>query len=496
MTEAMEEPSARAPRVAIVGGGMAGLSAAWELERWSRTGMLAVDLFEATPRVGGPVVTDLGSGFALEGGPDSFLTSKPDLMELLEELGLSGSLIGVRASARAAYIFRAGRLHRIPPLFGVDFWSAARAIRSTTLIGWPGKLRMGLGVVLIRLRPIRTDDRIPLGPQIRSRFGGEATDWLFEPFLGGVHSTPIDRLSPAAVATILPARWTAAASSRPSDRAAGPRRVPFASLRDGMASLPRRLSERLEGTRVHLRTGVVGFEREGNGYRLRLDNDSSTFADGVILAVSGFEAARLLRATGPPGAAQELDEAPKPPNVVVGLVYRREDIPISMEGTGVLVPLRTGLPVAAITWLSSKWDRDDPEAGKVALRAFLRPRDRDGSGPEPETESVERARLGLYHIMGVRAAPTYSVVFAHARAIPWYEVGHAARVARARRALSAWPRVELAGNSYDGIGLPDVVGSGRAAARRLIAALGTSLPARSEHAKGPAGPPDPPRPRD
>ncbi len=469
---------------------MAGLAAAWELERWSRTGEVVVDLFEAMPRVGGPVVTDLTSGFALEGGPDSFLTTKPDLVGLVEELGLADSLIGVRETARGALIFRAGRLHRIPPLIGVGFWSAARSIRSTTLLSRAGKLRVALGVLLVRLRPIRTDDGIPLGPQLRSRFGHEAVDWLFEPFLAGVHSTPIDVLSPSAVAPLLPARWTAAAArplpaggappgrSRSVAGATGRRPPLFASLREGMESLPRRLSESLRGTRVHLGTRAVALEREGSSYRLRLEDGRSVGADGVVLAVSGPDAARLLGAAGPADATRALDEVPRTPTVVVGLVVRREDVPIPLTGTGVLVPPRTGLPIAAITWLSSKWDRPDPGDGRVALRAFLRPIDPREAAPPSDSEAVELAREGLRHVMGIEAPPTHCVVFAHSRAIPWYEIGHAARVERARRALAAWPRVELAGNTYDGIGLPDVVGSGRAAARRLAAAFG-KVPPRS-----------------
>ena len=490
MTGPTEEAAPRPPRVVIVGGGMAGLAAAWELERWSRVGELVVDLFESSSRVGGPVVTDYGSGFALEGGPDSFLTTKPDFMEMLAELGLSNSLIGVRESARGAYIFRAGRLHRIPPLIGLGFWSAARSIRSTTLLSRAGKLRMGLGATLVRLRPIRTDERAALGPQLRSRFGREAVEWLFEPFLAGVHSTPIDLLSPSAVGAVLPARWMAAASrprvvetpaesSRPSGAAPAPRRSPFASLREGMESFPRRLRGSLEGTRVHLRTKANVLQREGNSYRVLLGDGSTQHADGVILAVPGLEVAHLLRPAGPAGAVRELDDIARPPIVVVGFMYRREDVPLPLDGTGVLVPSPTGLPITAITWLSSKWDRPDPAPRRVALRAFLRPPGGEGSARPTNEESVELARLGLRHVMGIEASPTYSVVFAHSRAIPRYEVGHADRVMRARQSLSAWPRVELAGNAYDGIGLPDVVRSGRSAARRLATAFGLLAPSQS-----------------
>ena len=490
MTDPTEEAAARPPRVVIVGGGMAGLAAAWELERWSRAGELVVDLFESSPRVGGPVVTDYGSGFALEGGPDSFLTTKPDFMEMVEELGLSNSLIGVRESAHGAYIFRAGHLHRIPPLIGVGFWSAARSIRSTTLLSRAGKLRMSLGAILVRLRPIRADERAALGPQLRSRFGREAVEWLLEPFLAGVHSTPIDLLSPSAVAAVLPARWMAAASrprvtetpaesSPPRSGAAAPRRSPFASLREGMESLPRRLRGSLEGTRVHLRTKVNALQREGDSYRVLLGDGSAQPADGVILAVPGVDAADLLRSAGPAGAVRELDDVARPPIVVVGFVYRREDVPLPLDGTGVLVPSPTGLPITAITWLSSKWDRPDPALGGVALRAFLRPPGGEGSVRPTDEESVGLARGGLRQVMGIEASPTYSVVFAHSGGLPWYEVGHADRVMRARQSLSAWPRIELAGNAYDGIGLPDVVRSGRGAARRLVTALGLRAPSRS-----------------
>lgn len=472
-----ESPS-RPPHVVIVGGGVAGLAAAWELEPWSRSGQLSVDLYEASSRFGGPIVSDRASGFVLEGGPDSFLTRKPEALALCEELGLSASLIGFRRSAQGAYIFRAGRLHRIPPLFGVSPWSAARSVLSTSLLSRVGKVRAAIGVGAVRLRPIRTDDRIALGPQLRSRFGNEAVDWLLEPFVAGVHPAPLEVLSPAAVATVLPSRWVAgvhpptptssgsrAAAAKP-DRS-GRRPGPFASLRDGMERLPLAIVEQVRGAELHVGQPVDEVRPEGDRYGVVLSGGTTVLADGVILAVSTDAAARIL-SRGLPDVGEELRGIRMSDLIVAGLVFDRKDIPMTLDGAGVLVPTRSGLPISAITWLSAKWDRPDPDPERVALRVFLR-NDITNSGSSSPGPSLERVRRGLREVMGITAAPRYAVVFPHRASMPWYELGHDGRVAEIRQKLRDWPRVELAGSPYDGIGIPDAVRSGREAARRILA---------------------------
>ncbi len=478
MTSPKSGPPEEPPHVVIVGGGIAGLAAAWELESWSRTGRLSVDLYEATARVGGTIVTDVRSGSVLEGGPDSFLTTKPEAMALCEELGLTDSLIGTRPSARGAYIYRKGRLHRIPSLFRVGPWASARSVFSTTLLSRSGKLRTALGAGAVHLRPIRTDGRRALGPQLRDRFGNEAVDWLLEPFLAGIHPAPLDLLSPAAVASALPPRWTVGrvevsragsgrsagvASEVPARRSPGP----FASLREGMEQLPRTMAAKMRGAQLHLRQPVRDVRREGNRYRIAGEDGETVLADGVILALSPEAAGRLL-GRELPRVVHGLERIRTSDAVVAGFVFERSEVPMALEGSGVLVPARAGLPISAITWLSAKWDRPQPPDGSVAVRVFLRSAN-DRSGPISEPGSVRLALEGLREVMGIVADPRYATVFAHRAALPWYELGHSERVAAIRREMADWPGAEFAGSSYDGIGIPDAVRSGRAAARRLAA---------------------------
>ena len=466
------------PRVAIVGGGITGLAAAWELEPQSRAGALAVDVFEASPRLGGPIASDLGSGYVLEGGPDCFLTTKPGALELCEELGLSDSVIGVRPSARRAYIYREGRLHRIPAVIGPSWWGSARSLVSSRLLSRAGKLRMLLGGGLVRLRPIRADEGSALGPQLRSRFGDEAVDWLLEPFVAGVHPAPLDSLSAAAVASVLPSRWTAEGarppdngSPRATSRADGSGsgiRAPagvFASLREGMEQLPRTLAARLRGATVHLARPVRELRWEGDRYALAFEDGGTVTADGVVLAVSPPVAGRLL-AREFPAAAARLDAVRMESIVVVAAVYDRKEIPVPLDGSGVLVPRRSGLAVSAFTWLSAKWDRADPDSGRVALRVFLRGEPGRPDLPSSE-ESLALAREGLREVMGITAAPGYATVFPHRSALAWYEVGHLARIREVRKILGEGSGIELAGGAYDGIGIPDAIRSGRNAARRV-----------------------------
>lgn len=464
------------PRVVVVGGGITGLAAAWELEPESRTGALAVDVFEASSRLGGPITSDLGSGHVLEGGPDCFLTTKPGALELCEELGLSGSVIGVRPSARRAYIYRDGRLHRIPAVIGPDGWAAARSVLSSALLSGTGKLRTVLGGVWVRLRPIRVDDRSPLGPQLRSRFGNEAVDWLLEPFVAGVHPAPLDALSASAVANVLPSRWT---TGHPPDKGpsrspgptpvSGPRsRAPaglFASLRGGMEQLPRALAERLRGAKLHLGRSVLEVRQEGGRYALALADGLTVPADGLILAVQPPVAARLLRREFPAASAL-LAQVRMESLAVVAAVFDRTEVPIPLDGSGVLVPRRTGLPVSALTWLSAKWDREERDPREVALRVFLRT-DPGRIDLPPVEECIALARQGLREVMGITADPRYAAVFPHPASLAWYEVGHVDRIREVRTILGEGSGIELAGSSYDGIGIPDAIRSGRNAALRV-----------------------------
>ena len=481
MSAAVPSAPAERPRVVIVGGGITGLAAAWELEPPGRAGALAVDLFEASSRLGGPIATDLASGHVLEGGADCFLTTKPGALELCEELGLSASLIGVRPSARRAYIYRGGRLHRIPSLIGPGRGTAARSLLSSSLLSRPSKLRMLLGAAWVRLRPIRVDDRSALGPQLRSRFGEEAVDWFLEPYVSGVHPAPLDRLSASAVANVLPARWTVAAGRpRPSGEGASPAglsRAPrpggrtrppagvFASLREGMEQLPRTLADRLQSAQLHLAQPVVEIRRQKGRYTVELADGRAIEAEGVVLAVPPPVAARLLEREYPAAAAR-LREVQMESMVVVGVVYDRTEVPIPLDGAGVLVPRPSGLPVSAFTWLSAKWDRDAHDSGQVALRVFLRCEGAREELPSAE-DSVALARQGLRDVMGIVAAPRYVTVFPHRAALAWYEVGHLERVREVRRILGEGSGIEIAGSSYDGMGIPDAIRSGRGAARRL-----------------------------
>ena len=471
------------PRVVVVGGGITGLAAAWELEPESRAGTLSVDLFEASPRLGGPIVSDIDCGHVLEGGPDCFLTTKPGALELCDELGLSASVIGVRPSARRAYIFRGGRLHRIPAVIGPDRWASVRALLSSTLLSRSGKLRMLFGGLLVRLRPIRADERSALGPQLRSRFGDEAVDWLLEPFVSGVHPAPLDSLSAAVVASVLPSRWIA---GRPLPSENAPARAPsrspgsgptirapagtFASLREGMEQLPRTLAAQLRGAKVHLARPVLEVRRAGDRYAVAFADGGTVVADSVVLAVPPPVAGRLLKREFP-DAASRLGEVRMESVVVVALVLGRKEIPIPLDGSGVLVPRQSGLGVSALTWLSAKWDRAGPDVEDVALRVFLRSAPGGSNLPSPE-ESLALARQGLREVMGVTANPRYATVFPHRAALAWYEVGHAGRIHEVRRILGEGTGVELAGGSYDGIGIPDAIRSGRSAARRARARAG------------------------
>jgi oxygen-dependent protoporphyrinogen oxidase len=497
--------------VLVVGGGITGLVAARDL---GRAGVPTV-LVEASPRLGGKVATERVGGFVVELGPDSFITTRPAGVALARELGLGDQLVGVR-EPRTVHIRRDGRLVPMPEGLGLVLPTRAWPFVRTRLFTWPEKARMGLDLILPRLA--RPEDE-SVGAFLRRRLGPALVDRLAGPLVGGIYGTDIDALSLDAVVPQLreaerahrslllagladgramrrarAAREAAAreaartAAEGRTDGAANPRdgevdrsdsAVPsrpkplgiFASLASGMGSLIDALEDALRADpSVTLRTGIAlrSAEPLGAGIVGRLDDGSVLRGDAIIVATPGPAAAAIVEPFAP-GAARAIATIPHGSSAVVSLGYRREALERPLAGQGVLVPPSESLPISACTWSSEKWAGRAPE-GAVLLRAFLPDR---GPGMS-DADLIAMARAAAEPMAGARGEPEIAVVSRADGSMPRYTVGHLDRVARAEAAIAASPAVVLAGAAYPGVGLPDCISQGRAAAARVIARVGGS----------------------
>jgi protoporphyrinogen/coproporphyrinogen III oxidase len=461
----------------IVGGGIAGLSAAYELSQ----GAASFVVLERASRPGGVIVSEEIDGFNVDGGPDSLLIQKPAAIKLCEELGLGDRLV-VTKPPRIAYIQRAGRLHPLPAASVLGIPTRIGPFVRTKLFSWAGKLRMA-GEIAVPAK--RDDDDESIGAFIERRFGAEAKTYLAEPLLAGIHAGDVDRLSVRALfprlveaeqkhGSLLRAFRKAQAEPR-TPSAGASSTVPGPSTEGAFKSLPGGLGEMIEALvraigPANVRTGVGVCAVTGRGpFGIRTSSGEEISARTVILATPAYATSDLLRDRDE-DLARLAGEVRYASAGTVALAFRRDAIAHSLAGSGFVVPRVEGVGILAASWLSSKWPHRAPE-DRVLLRTFV------GGARDPEAiaatddELVTRSLTALTPLLGISDAPLFTRVYRFDRGNAQYEVGHLARMAAIERALARHPGLFLTGSGFRGVGIPDCVADGRATARQANAWL-------------------------
>jgi len=455
---------------------MTGLATALDL---GRAGIPTV-LVEASDRLGGKVATERVGPFLVELGPDSFLATRPAAVALARELGLGEELVGV-VEPRTVYIRRDGRNIPMPAGLGLVLPTRAGPFVRTPLFSLTEKARMSLDLVLPRLAPPHDES---VGAFLQRRLGRALVDRLAGPLVGGIYGTSIDDLSLDAVVPQLRAaerehrslllagladgrrmRAAQAAARSGPPSAAKPLGV-FATLRGGLGELVGAVVDAIGATgsvEVRLGATVRSLAPAGAGVVAGLSDGTSLRVDAVVVTTPGPAAARLVEPFAPE-AALAISAIPHGSSTVVTLAWRRDGIPPVPIGHGVLVPASEGLPISACTISSQKWAGRAPDDA-ILVRAFLP--DEPVAG-RADGELVALARGAISATLGIRADPELVRVSTYPRTMPRYTVGHLARIARVEAALEPWPALVLAGAPYRGVGLPDCIARGRAAAARVV----------------------------
>ena len=443
--------------VAIVGGGIAGLAAAFDLQNRG----LTVRVLEASSRVGGVIATERFDGWVIDGGPDSLLVQKPAAVTLCRELGIADRLVST-LTPRTAFVLRDGRLHAIAEGSFLGFPITFGALARSRLFTVAGKARMA-GELLVPRRTIDEDESI--GAFVSRRFGREAVDYLADPLLAGIHAGDVDRLSIRALFPRLVdaerrsgsvIRALRALHVRPSPQGA------FVSLPGGTGELVDTLAKALPPGTVVTGARVTNLQRSG-GYSI--DSTAGRVqARSVVLAVPAYVSGSLTRPIDST-LADLCDEIPYASTATVAFGYRRDQVAHPLRGTGFVVPRTEGLALLAGTWVSSKWPARAPE-GHVLLRAFL------GGGRDPrrldasDEELVDIAQRELTDLLGISGGPLFSRLYRWTRQSPQYEVGHLHRITGIERRLLALPGLFVTGSGFKAIGIPDCISDGRATATR------------------------------
>ncbi len=465
-------------RVAIVGGGIAGLSAAYYLEKARRNGAeLEWTLLEKSGRLGGVARTEYRDGYILEAGPDSFLTEKPEASQLCRELGIGGELIPSNDFQRKTYIVVKNRLVPIPD--GLQFMVPTRLLPMvTTPLFSPGaKLRMATEWFR---RPRNGNQRESanlaedacqdesVGSFVRRHFGQEMVDRVAEPMLSGVFGGDVDRLSVHAVLQRFVAMEReygslvkATLKKRKVSSGAAPAPL-FTSLRTGVQQMVDALLAALPSAALRTGQAATALRHSNQGWQVETSEASETF-DDVLLGVPAPTAAALV-STVDSEISSRLAKIQYTSSVAVALAYSRAELP---PGFGFLVPRSEGRKMMACTFVHNKFSGRAPEGAALIRCFFSNSRVPDLlSHSDDEFEAI--ARQEMKDILGLEAQPHFCCVFRWAQALPQYETGHLERAAEIESRLADAPGLQLIGNSLYGVGIPDCIKSARLATEKIL----------------------------
>lgn len=460
-------------RIIIVGGGIAGLSAAYYAQK--NIPDAHITLLESDSRWGGKISTDrvaFNDGqFIIEGGPDTFLASKPWGVALCQELGLGERLHGTNPRKKNTYVLNKGRLLPLPDGLAMMIPSDIPSVLRSRLISWAGKARMGFDF-LQPARRLNGDES--LGAFVSRRLGREAYENLIEPLMSGIYAGDGDALSLASTFPYLRdlelkygslARGALKMRQQSNGKAPGSRSA-FLTPTTGLEEIVEALVESLKSkVELRLNTRVTSVTRnvERGTWNVKLDTETLD-TDSLILATPAFASAQLL-ASFDPALASALGGIPYASTATVSLAYRESDLPRDLDGYGYVIPRREGREALACTWTSTKFPHRAPE-GYALIRVFVGRAGQDIPWNENDLLKLSKEEMKL--TLGITAEPILSRVFLWDKAMPQYNLGHPEILKRIDAALEKYPTLALAGNGYRGIGIPDCIHSGELAVERVL----------------------------
>jgi oxygen-dependent protoporphyrinogen oxidase len=471
-------------RIAIIGGGISGLTAAFSLEEHRRAGAVEYTLYESSPHLGGVLRTERIHGCLVEAGPDSFITEKPWAADLCRSLGLGDELIGSNDADRKTYILIKGRL--IPMPDGLMFMVPTKILPTgfSPLFSWTTKLRMAQEL-FHPPRTAETDESV--ASLVERHYGLEMVDRLADPLLSGVYGGEAASLS---VRAVLPrfaemerthgslGRAMLAARKKMPPPANHPAPPLFTSLKNGMQQLVETLVLRLNHASLLTNTSVQSIQPEAAGWTVGVNREArstglnSDHFDAIILAVPAHAAARLLSICSPE-LSTELAAIAYSSSITVGLGYDRDVRQSLPPGFGFLVPRSEGKRLLAATLVHNKFPHRAPD-DRALLRCFFAGSNAESIWQLSDDAIIALVRNELQQILGLRAVPLFARVYKWKSAMAQYGVGHLERLDRIERLRQQLPKLALAGNGYRGIGVPDCIRSGQDAAKQILYTHGGS----------------------
>ncbi|AXF57737.1 protoporphyrinogen oxidase [Salicibibacter kimchii] len=463
-------------KIAIIGGGITGLSALHEIEKQrSEIGKhIEVNLYEKGAELGGKIRTLHREGFTIERGPDSFIIRKPEMLSLVEELGLNDQL--VKNHTGQAYIASSGEFHPIPEGSVMGIPTRVAPFLLSSLLTSKGKIRALSDLWLPTKQKEETDES--LGLFFRRRFGDELVDRLLEPLLSGLYAGELNELSLESTfpqfrqmgdkhrSLILASR--SMAKKRQQSTGLGQKSGLFRTVKGGLSVIVDELEKAASEGTIHKEKQLQAIipEKE-KGYALHFADGTKTEADEVILTVPHSTAADVLPSLS---VGEEMKAFPGASVATVAIAFPSTSLQAPLNGTGFLIPKGEGGSemLKAVTLVHRKWPHLVPD-GHVLVRCFVGRPGNDGIVRDTDETIVEQTLNELRKFLDVRGEPLFTDVTRWQRAMPKYTVGHQARIASWESVLAdEYPGVYVAGTFYRGVGLPDCVRQGRDVANHVL----------------------------
>ena len=495
-------------RIIIIGGGVAGLGAAYKVKRAAEEGHdVEFVLVEKDGRLGGKLATDkiedpdARGTFVVDGGSDSFLTDKPAVHRVAKLLGIFDEETGTLDENKKTFIVKNGRLIEMPD--GIMMFAPTKIVpmATTRLYSWPAKFRMALDLVLPKKKvaPGERNDE-SLESFVVRRMGRECLDRLAEPLVGGVNGSDPKEMSLAATYPMLldmeqqygslvrgflaQKKKVEEMKSKYPPKPGARRRTFFSSFEGGLQSLTDAMAD--AAGREHIRIGaeVSSIARTPGGrWEATLADGETLDGDAVVLAAEAWAAAPLARQVDR-RAGELVGSIPCSSSATILMAFDESDCPFDLHWHGILSPAVEHEPVTGISLMSSKWPGRAPQ-GRVLLRRFVGgPRDQEIIARSDE-ELAEIARGSFVKLLGVKpnATPLFARVYRWVGGMPQYTMGHLDHVEEIERRCADIAGFALAGGAYRGVGVPNCLESGEKAVTKLLGEWGIELAEDAEAPK-------------
>jgi oxygen-dependent protoporphyrinogen oxidase len=461
-------------RVAIIGGGITGLTSAFYLQKMAREHHLPIEvkLIEASHRLGGKMQTVVRDGFTIERGPDSFLARKTSIIRLAKEVGMDHQL--VHNSTGKSYVLVNEKLYSMPGGSIMGIPTEVGPFITTGLFSVAGKLRAAADLFLPRSESGKDQS---LGDFFRRRLGDEVVENLIEPLLSGIYAGDIDQLSLLSTypqfyeveqkyrSLILGMKQNAISQPKKTDSSEKAEKGAFLTFKSGLQSFAEAIVNLLEPQSLLKGHRVSKIYKTDDRYEIYLNNGETMLADSIIMSTP-HKITQLIFKQYP--FFDPFKNVPSTSVATVALAFPKEAIKKDINGTGFVVSRNSDYTITACTWTHKKWKHSTPE-GKVLLRCYVGRAGDETIVDLSDDQIIQIVLEDLKKTMDIAMDPEFSVITRWNNAMPQYIVGHKQRLAEIKKHVSEeLPGVFLAGSSYEGIGVPDCIDQGEKAVQYVL----------------------------